>query len=196
MLYQLSHVRVPVPSRPGPVRRIAPALRQNCIRSWPNHQLRTEGKAKNLYLERTRLTPPPPFLQVSRPSPTPAAPETPRDPRHARHPPTAPGSCHRRHRPSLGVHARSPTRRLTIEAEDAIEKRVATVGRARPSQRLRRRPTPAPGSPGRPASAASFLSVLTIFHLLIGSDHFYARIVRIFWSELIRRRIDVVRTDR
>jgi hypothetical protein len=66
MLYQLSHVRMPVPSHPGPVRRIAPALRQNCIRSWRNHQLGIEAKAKNPSLERTRLTPPPPFPQVSR----------------------------------------------------------------------------------------------------------------------------------
>jgi hypothetical protein len=68
MLYQLSHVRMPVPSHPGPVRRISPALRQNCIRSWPNHQLGTEAEAKNLSLERTRATPPPPLPQVSRPT--------------------------------------------------------------------------------------------------------------------------------
>src|SRR3984957_9092931 len=65
MLYQLSHVRMPVPSHPGPVRRIAPALRQNCIRSWPNHQLGTGGRAKNLSLERTLLTPSPPLPQVT-----------------------------------------------------------------------------------------------------------------------------------
>jgi hypothetical protein len=59
---------MPVPSRPGPVRRIAPALRQNCIRSWPNHQLRTEAKAKNPSLERTRPTPSPPLPKVSRPT--------------------------------------------------------------------------------------------------------------------------------
>jgi hypothetical protein len=84
MLYQLSHVRMPVPSRPGPVHRIAPALRQNCIRSWPNHQLGTEAKAKNLSLERTRATPPPPLPQVSRPTSVPPAParrrESPRRP--------------------------------------------------------------------------------------------------------------------
>jgi len=39
MLYQLSHVRVPVRGNLGPVRRISPALRQNFIRSSPNHQL-------------------------------------------------------------------------------------------------------------------------------------------------------------
>jgi hypothetical protein len=65
MLYQLSHVRMPVPGLPGPVRRISPALRQNCIRSWPNHQLGTEAKAENLSLERTRATPSPPLPQVS-----------------------------------------------------------------------------------------------------------------------------------
>ena len=86
MLYQLSHVRMPVPSRPGPVRRIAPALRQNCIRSWRNHQLRTEGTAKNLSLERTRLSPSPPLPQISAQTSAPAAPETARDPCHARHP--------------------------------------------------------------------------------------------------------------
>ena len=68
MLYQLSHVRMPVPSRPGPVRRIAPALRQNTIRSWRNHQLGIEAKPKNPSLERTRATPSPPFPQVSRPN--------------------------------------------------------------------------------------------------------------------------------
>src|SRR6202046_4863754 len=68
MLYQLSHVRMPVPSHPGPVRRISPALRQNCIRSWPNHQLGTEAEAKNLSLERPRATPSPPLPQVSRPT--------------------------------------------------------------------------------------------------------------------------------
>jgi hypothetical protein len=76
MLYQLSHVRMPVPSHPGPVRRIAPALRQNCIRSWRNHQLGIEAKAKNPSLERTRLTPPPPFPQVSPPTSSPSAPQT------------------------------------------------------------------------------------------------------------------------
>ena len=73
MLYQLSHVRMPVPSHPGPVRRISPALRQNCIRSWPNHQLGTEAKAKNLSLERTRVTPSPPLPQVSRVTPVASA---------------------------------------------------------------------------------------------------------------------------
>jgi hypothetical protein len=68
MLYQLSHVRMPVPSHPGPVRRIAPALRQNCIRSWPNHQLRTEAKAKNPSPERSRPTPFHPLPQVSPPT--------------------------------------------------------------------------------------------------------------------------------
>jgi hypothetical protein len=43
-------------------------LRQNCIRSWPNHQLRTEAKAKNPSLERTRPTLSPPLPQVSRPN--------------------------------------------------------------------------------------------------------------------------------
>jgi hypothetical protein len=64
---------MPVPSHPGPVRRIAPALRQNCIRSWPNHQLGTEAKAKNLSLERTRVTPSPPLPQVSRATPVASA---------------------------------------------------------------------------------------------------------------------------
>ena len=68
MLYQLSHVRMPVPGCPGPVRRISPALRQNCIRSWPNHQLRTEAKAKNPSLERTRPTLSSPLPQVSHPN--------------------------------------------------------------------------------------------------------------------------------
>jgi hypothetical protein len=77
MLYQLSHVRMPVPSHPGPVRRIAPALRQNCIRSWPNHQLRTEAKAKNPSLERTRPTPSAPLPQVSRPNVSPTRPKGP-----------------------------------------------------------------------------------------------------------------------
>src|SRR5216684_3923488 len=75
MLYQLSHVRMPVPSNAG---RSAESLRrcvQNCIRSWLNHQLRTEGRAKNLSLERTLLTPSPPLPQVSPVTPVARAPQ-------------------------------------------------------------------------------------------------------------------------
>ena len=51
MLYQLSHVRMPVRGDLGPVRRIAPALRQNFIRSSRNHQLEAGVGGKNLFLE-------------------------------------------------------------------------------------------------------------------------------------------------
>jgi len=71
---------MPVPGCPGPVRRIAPALRQNCIRSWPNHQLGTESKPKNLSPERSRVTPAPPFPQVSCSTPSSPARETTRHP--------------------------------------------------------------------------------------------------------------------
>jgi len=95
---------MPVPSPPGPVRRISPALRQNCIRSWRNHQLGTEAKPKNLSLERSRLTPPPPFPQVGRPTTSPhGPPNPPRDPCHAPPPasrgfPAAPRRAARRSR--------------------------------------------------------------------------------------------------
>ena len=48
MLYQLSHVRMPVRGDLGPVRRISPALRQNFIRSSRNHQLEAGVGGKNL----------------------------------------------------------------------------------------------------------------------------------------------------
>jgi hypothetical protein len=56
MLYQLSHVRMPVRGYLGPVRRISPALRQNFIRSSPNHQLKAGVDGKNLPHESRRAT--------------------------------------------------------------------------------------------------------------------------------------------
>ena len=90
------HACQQTPAGPLPCRRISPALRQNCIRSWPNHQLRTEGKAKNPSLERTRLTPSPPLPQVSpqylrsATQPQPIGPK-PRPPRQRPRAPAAPG---------------------------------------------------------------------------------------------------------
>ena len=64
MLYQLSHVRMPVRGDLGPVRRISPALRQNFIRSSRNHQLEAGVAGKNLSPERTRVTLSPPLSPV------------------------------------------------------------------------------------------------------------------------------------
>ena len=64
MLYQLSHVRVPVRGDLGPVRRISPALRQNFIRSSLNHQLEAVVGGKNLSLECRRATLLPALSQV------------------------------------------------------------------------------------------------------------------------------------
>jgi hypothetical protein len=64
MLYQLSHVRVPVRGNLGPVRRISPALRQNFIRSSPNHQLEAGVGGKNLPHEYRRATLLPVLSQV------------------------------------------------------------------------------------------------------------------------------------
>jgi hypothetical protein len=68
MLYQLSHVRMPVRGYLGPVRRISPALRQNFIRSSRNHQLKAAVGGKNLSLECRQATLPPPLPQLRRPS--------------------------------------------------------------------------------------------------------------------------------
>jgi hypothetical protein len=65
MLYQLSHVRMPVREYLGPARRISPASRQNFIRSWLNHQLEPGIATKNLSLQRVRLTLSPQLSQVS-----------------------------------------------------------------------------------------------------------------------------------
>jgi surface antigen len=64
MLYQLSHVRMSVRGDLGPVRRISPALRQNFIRSSPNHQLEPGDARKNLSPERLLVSLAPPFTQV------------------------------------------------------------------------------------------------------------------------------------
>jgi hypothetical protein len=65
MLYQLSHVRVPVRGNLGPVRRISPALRQNFIRSSRNHQLEAGIGGKNLSLECRPATLLPALAQVT-----------------------------------------------------------------------------------------------------------------------------------
>ena len=64
MLYQLSHVRVPVRGYLGPVRRISPALRQNFIRSSRNHQLEAGVRGKNLPHKYQRATLLPALPQV------------------------------------------------------------------------------------------------------------------------------------
>jgi hypothetical protein len=66
MLYQLSHVRVPVRGYLGPVRRISPALRQNFIRSSRNHQLEAGVRGKNLPHKYQRATLLPALPQVRR----------------------------------------------------------------------------------------------------------------------------------
>ena len=64
MLYQLSHVRMSVRGDLGPVRRISPALRQNFIRSSPNHQLEPGVAGKNLSPERRVVALIPLFAQL------------------------------------------------------------------------------------------------------------------------------------